>query len=67
MAVDSAEKRYSMIAFGDADQIIFEVDAAVDLDDRQHLLGCYSGIAFSGAVSGLIMNYYHYMLGNRSD
>lgn len=25
---------------------LFEADGAVDLDDRQHLLGCYSGIAF---------------------
>lgn len=53
MAVDTAQKRYSMIAFGDDNQMLFEVDAAVDLDDRQHLLGCYSGIAFdSPAVGG---------------
>ena len=51
MAVDSAEKRFSMIEFGDGSMgMMFEVDSAVDLDDRQHLLGCYSGIAF-GTVS----------------
>ena len=48
MSVDTAEKCYSMIAFGDDNQMLFEVDGAVDLDDRQHLLGCYSGIAFGG-------------------
>jgi len=47
MAFDTAEKRFSLIAFGDGDQMLFEPDATVDLDDMQHLLGCYSGIAFS--------------------
>ena len=54
MAVDTAQKRYSMIAFGDDNQMLFEVDGAVDLDDRQHLLGAYSGIAFSSAVAEAI-------------
>lgn len=48
MAVDTAAKRYSMINFGADDNVMsFEVDGAVDLDDRQHLLGCYGGIAFA--------------------
>jgi len=48
MAVDTAEKRFSMINLGtDDNAMLFEVDSAVDLDDRQHLLGCYSGIAFA--------------------
>ena len=46
MAVDTAQKRSSMINFGEIDQMLFQVDSAVDLDDRQHLLGCYSGITF---------------------
>lgn len=51
MAIDTAEKRFSMTAFGDADgAIMFEVDGSVDLDDRQHLLGCYSGIAFNSVA-----------------
>lgn len=51
MAIDSREKRFSMLNFGDGTHIhaTFEADGAVDLDDKQHLLDCYSGIAFSGA------------------
>jgi len=51
MAVDTREKRFSMMAFGDGNHlhVTFEADGAVDADDRQHLLDCYSGIAFSGA------------------
>ena len=29
---------------------LFEADGTVDLDDRQHLLGLYSGIAFGAPV-----------------
>ena len=52
MAVDTAEKRFSMLNFGDGTNIhlLFEPDGAVDLDDRQHLLDCYSGIAFAAPV-----------------
>lgn len=52
MAIDTAEKRFSMLNFGDGSTIhlLFEADSTVDLDDRQHLLDCYSGIAFSGAA-----------------
>ena len=48
MAVDTREKRFSMLNFGDGTHIhaTFEADGTVDLDDRQHLLDCYSGIAF---------------------
>jgi len=48
VAVDTAEKRFSMLNFGDGTTIhlLFETDGSVDLDDRQHLLDCYSGIAF---------------------
>ena len=49
MAVDTRQKRFSMLSFGDGVilHVLFEADAtAVDLDDRQHLLGCYSGIPF---------------------
>lgn len=53
MAVDTREKRMSMLnlAEGSYSHVGFEADGAVDLDDRQHLLDCYSGIAF-GAPSG---------------
>lgn len=49
MAVDTREKRMSMMNFGDGThlQTTFEADGTVDLDDRQHLLDCYSGIDFN--------------------
>lgn len=52
MAIDSRQKRFSMLNFGDGSTIhaLFEADGAVDLDDRQHLLDCYSGIAFAAPV-----------------
>ena len=48
MAIDTREKRFSMLNFGDGTHLhaTFEADSSVDLDDRQHLLDCYSGIAF---------------------
>lgn len=48
MAIDTREKRFSMLNFGDGTHVhaTFEADSSVDLDDRQHLLDCYSGIAF---------------------
>jgi hypothetical protein len=55
MAVDTAEKRFSMMNLGGSSpDILFEPDASVDLDDRQHLLDCYSGIAF-GAPGGVVL------------
>lgn len=58
MAVDSAEKRFSMLNFGDGTTIhlLFEHDGSVDLDDRQHLLDCYSGNAFGAPPGGRIIN-----------
>lgn len=52
MAIDTREKRFSMLNFGDGTHIhaTFEADGTVDLDDRQHLLDCYSGIAFAGGA-----------------
>ena len=53
MAVDTREKRFSMLNLGDGTHIhaTFESDGTVDLDDRQHLLDCYSGITFEGGVA----------------
>ena len=49
MAIDTRHKRFSMMNFvGGEDIMLFEPDGSVDLDDRQHLLDCYSGIAFAG-------------------
>lgn len=38
-----------MLNFGDGNHwhALFEADGTVDADDRQHLLDCYSGIAFA--------------------
>jgi hypothetical protein len=49
MSVDTREKRFSMLNFGDGTHVhaTFEADGAIDADDRQHLLDCYSGIAFA--------------------
>lgn len=52
MAVDTAAKRFSMLNFGDGTTIhlLFAADGSVDLGDRQHMLDCYSGIAFDALV-----------------
>lgn len=50
MAIDTRQKRFSMMNFGEGDQVLFEADGSVDADDRAHLLGFYSGIALSGIV-----------------
>lgn len=51
MAVDTKEKRLSMLNFGDGTHVhaTFEADGAVDADDRAHLLDLYSGVALSVA------------------
>jgi len=50
--INTRARRFSMMNFGDGTTIhvLFEADGAVDLDDRQHLLDCYSGIAFGPPV-----------------
>ena len=52
MAIDTRQKRMSMLNFGSGNHldVTFEADGSVDLDDRQHLLDCYSGIAFGSAT-----------------
>ena len=49
MAVDTRQKRFSMMSFGTAIRFnqMWEADGTVDLDDKQHLLNCYSGIPFN--------------------
>lgn len=47
MAVDTREKRFSMMNFGGPDVAMFEADGTVDADDRAHLLDLYSGIALN--------------------
>ncbi len=53
MAVDTKDKRFSMINFGSGvdDHILFDPDGTIDSPDKQHMLGCYSGIAFDPPVA----------------
>jgi len=53
MAVDTRQKRMSMLNFGDGTNIhvLFEADGTVDADDRAHLLDLYSGIALASPVA----------------
>ena len=64
MAVDTAEKRYSMLNFGDGSNshLLFETDGSVDADDRAHMLDIYSGITLGGGAGpGIpILAYHHY-------
>ena len=54
MAIDSAEKRYSMMnmftGFG-LHLPMFEVDGSVDADDQYHMLDIYSGISLDAPVA----------------
>lgn len=40
---------------GTGTQTLFEADGTVDLDDMQHLLDCYSGIAFNDISGGSVI------------
>ena len=55
MAVDTRQGRFSVMtlvsrAIQGPGMPLFEADGTVDLDDRQHLLGLYSGIVLTGLV-----------------
>lgn len=56
-----------MLNFGEGSysHVGFEADGTVDLDDRQHLLDCYSGIAFgAGVVYFLQAGAFSYVAAN---
>ncbi len=57
MAIDTKNKRFSMLNFGDGTSIhlLPNPDGSIESGDRQHLLDCYSGIAFSEAVPSPIL------------
>lgn len=52
MAVDSLDKRFSMLNFGDGNNLALLPDpsGSFGLDNRQQLLDCYGGISFAGSV-----------------
>ncbi len=53
MAVDTAQKRFSMLNFGWVPGVmLFEADGSVDADDRSHLLHLYSGITLDAGGAG---------------
>ncbi len=70
MAVDTRQKRFSIMNFATRQTHVyplFEADGSVDLDDRQHLLDCYSGIAFDNPAAVNVGPYYYLMyLGGQS-
>lgn len=51
MAVDTAAKRFSMMNFSDGVQVPMLPDGTVGQGDKQHLLDCYAGIAFSNGAA----------------
>ena len=70
MAIDTKAKRMAMLSFASplAWQHHFEVDSAVDADDRAVLLHLYGGIAFDSPPAILIAktSYYYYNKKKRS-
>ncbi len=58
MAIDTRQKRFSMLNFGSGShlRVLFEADGTVSKDDRQHLLGCYSGVKFGGGPTRLLVS-----------
>jgi hypothetical protein len=51
MAIDTAEKRFSMMDFRAISTITLPVPTGgFDQADRQHILDFYSGVLFGGAV-----------------
>ena len=55
MAVDSREKRFSIMTLGNTLQpVSLTPDGTIDQADRQHLLWGYSGILWAAAVVGVI-------------
>lgn len=59
MAIDTAQKRFSMLNFSWVPGVmLFQADGSVDADDRSHLLHLYSGITLDGPGSGGPFPFY---------
>ncbi len=58
MAVDTRQKRFSMMNFGVGQHFMTlpEADGAIDADDRAHFLTLYSGITLAAPGGGRIMS-----------
>ena len=66
MAIDTRQKRFSMLNFSWVPPVaLFEADGTVDADDRAHLLNLYSGIALASPAGQTFFSrrYYDQFLG----
>lgn len=57
MAVDTKDRRLSMLNFGEGDALLPDSDGSFDADDMAHLLGLYSGISLvptGGEPAGIL-------------
>ena len=60
MAIDTRQKRFSMLNFGSiSSDILFEADGAVNDDDKIVLLDMYSGNPLDTSVGGLSGSLVH--------
>ena len=59
MAVDSRQKRLSMLNFEGGDLLPDPNTSGVDASERQTFLDKYSGIAFAGAAGGFFARIYY--------
>ena len=59
MAVDTRQKRFSMINMGSiSTDLLPQADGTIDADDRRMFLDLYSGLAAATSVSG-IPSFHH--------
>ena len=58
MAIDTRQKRFSMLHFSWVPGVsLFEADGTVDADDKYHLLHLYSGITLGGGPTETLLDY----------
>lgn len=58
MAVDSKDKRLSMLNFGDGGVLLPDSDGSIDVEDRAFLLGLYVGISLGAIAVGTVSTRY---------
>lgn len=61
MAIDTANKRYSILNFGSTGRnLMAEPDTSVDDADRFQLLNLYAGITLAGGATAIAPRAYHH-------
>jgi hypothetical protein len=50
MAIDTKDRRLSMLNFGEGDALVPDADGSLDAEDRAFLLGLYIGITLGSAA-----------------